>query len=279
MSVNDAFIKTPDGLQLFMKLWRPEETPVANLVLIHGYAEHSGRYQEFAEWMNQRRIAVSAFDLRGHGRSSGRRAYIHSFENYLSDLTLFLERIAEIKESSPCFLFGQSMGGAIAANYVCFRSQRFNGLLLSAPALKPPDDVTSFKLIAARALTLFFPTMSVAPPIPADRLSRRVEAVQAYANDPLVYRGHWQSRTAVELIAAMIRARNAAAKLTLPLLLLHGNSDRVVPHSASGEFQERAGSKDKTFELYEGFYHELLHEPERETVFQDIYDWIQERLG
>lgn len=270
----DAFT-TPDGLRLVERHWIPEGRPRAHVAVLHGYAEHGGRYAHFGESLARRGYGVHALDLRGHGRSDGPIALVRSFNEYLADVRLFMARLAERHPGERVFLLGHSMGGTIAALYAIVDRPAIAGMLLSGPALgaaRNPGIVTRAMLLLGR----------LAPRLPAVRLdatavSRDPGVVLRYCNDPLVYRG----RVRAGLVAAMIRAARhidqRMHQLALPLLVMHGTEDRLAAHQHSVELHERAASADKALRLYEGLYHEILNEPERDEVIADIAAWLDAR--
>ena len=136
----------PDGLRLFERVWHPPQAPQAGVVLVHGYAEHSGRYDHVAAFLNDRGYAVYAYDLRGHGRSEGRRAFVDTFVRYLNDLGVFLQRVRRRLQDVPLFLMGHSMGGTVCARFYLERRPELAGLVLSSPLLRPGADAPEVPL-------------------------------------------------------------------------------------------------------------------------------------
>ncbi|MDE3095390.1 MAG: lysophospholipase [Chloroflexota bacterium] len=264
-----------DGLRLFERRWLPDGEPRAALAIVHGYAEHGGRYAHVGEALVGRGYAVFACDLRGHGRSDGPRAFVRSFGAYLADLPVFLDRVRTAVPGRPLFLLGHSMGGTIVALAAVAAPPSVEGVLLSGAGLTlagAPPPLQAAMLALGR----------IAPRLPLRRLaaadvSRDPEVVRAYEEDPLVYRG----RMRAGLIAAMIRAaRRIGAGMedvTLPLLIMHGTADALTEPAGSRELYARARSADRTLKLYEGLYHEILNEPERAQVIDDIARWLDAR--
>lgn len=263
-----------DGLQLFERTWAPDESPRAVVAVVHGYSEHSGRYQELSQRLTDAGYAVSLFDLRGHGKSAGARAFVRSFDEYVRDLQSFIERLREREPDLPLFLLGHSMGGLIAALWTLKHGSTVRGLALSAAALKVSDEIHPW-------LQRFSAVIGAAAPrLPTIRfndafLSRRAEVVQAYRDDPLVYHGRMLARTGAELVRNSREIAGRVSRITAPLLAMHGSADRLTDPAGSRRLYEQAASSDKTFKLYEGLYHELLHEPERQQVMTDLVDWLR----
>lgn len=268
-------LHTADGLRLFTQGWQPATPPRAQVVIVHGYAEHSGRYAALAARLVADGYTVQTFDQRGYGRSEGRRAYVASFDVYVQDLHRFMEQVKARSPHLPVFLFGHSMGGAVAACYVLDFAPPLAGLILSSPALRSNDARLLQKLAGLLgALAPRLPTLR----LDCTLLSRDRAVVTQARQDPLNYHGRYLARTGAEIIRAMRRLETDGEHLALPLLLLHGTADRITDPGATAELYERADSTDKTIELYDGLYHETFNEPEKEHVIADILLWLEEHL-
>lgn len=263
---SDTFASS-NGATIFEQWWRPEGEPKAVLAICHGYAEHSGRYAQVAADLNARGYVVEALDLRGHGRSSGERVAIDSYDEYLDDVHGFLGRVRQRNPGKKVFLLGHSMGGGVVVNYVIARDHRLDGLLLSGAGMLGPRPQ---------------PNPSDPPPrpapLPANTISRDPAVVSAYENDPLVYRGVRNPKMAEASRPAYERVQARMDEISLPLLIMHGNDDLLVPYQGSEVLMERAVSKDKTLKLYPGLYHEILNEPERDQVVADVIAWLDARV-
>ena len=262
-------------VQLRGQAWLPEREPAAVLVISHGLAEHSGRYAQLAERLvEERGYAVYALDHRGHGRSGGERANIGRFQYVVSDLGTFVGRVQRQHPDAPAFLLGHSMGGAIALACAVRNPAGLKGLVLSAPALASGQAVSPAKAWLVRLLSRVAPNTG-ALTLPADAISRDRAVVQAYESDPLVFRGAIPARTLVELLEAMAGFADSVPKLRLPVLVQHGTADSLVPLAAVKPLYDRLGNpKLRTVRLYEGLYHEVYNEPERDRVIADLEAWI-----
>jgi alpha-beta hydrolase superfamily lysophospholipase len=258
---------------IFTQWWLPDGEPRAVVAIVHGYAEHSGRYTHLAAFLNARGYAVEALDLRGHGQSSGRRAFVGSFSEYLSDVARFLRAVHERHHGKPVFLLGHSMGGGIATLFVIARKPDIAGLILSGPALRVRSAPVGLKMRALRLLGKAVPTYSLKP-LPASAISRDPAVVEAYENDPLVYRGGMRIGHGAASMRALERVQLDMEEIDVPLLILHGTDDKLTSPEGSEELAERARSTDKTLKLYDGLYHEVFNEPEQETVMHDLAEWL-----
>ena len=241
---------------------------------MHGYAEHSGRYLHAAEYLVRSGYAVYAFDLAGHGRSEGKRAFVWSFDEYLVDVEQTLSRARERAAGKRFFLLGHSLGGAIAALFAIEKRPGLAGLILSGPYLKLTGDIPPLRLKLALIFGTILPNLPVAKKIDSSLLSRDPVVAERYDKDPLVYHGMMKAREAAEIIRAVKRIQAEMEAVTLPLLILHGSGDRLADIEGSKEFYRGAGSTDKTLKIYEGLYHEVLNEPEKERVLADIAAWL-----
>ncbi|NNC55148.1 MAG: alpha/beta hydrolase [Pseudomonadales bacterium] len=277
MSHTEATFAAPDGATIYYQVWKPENTR-AILLLAHGLAEHSARYAAFAAYCNQRGFAVAALDHPGHGRSDGTPGYIPRFEDYLIALEAFRARIAEQNPGLPMILVGHSMGGLIAANYLQQAQQHFSACVLSGPAIKSDAEPPRWQLAILRFVSRFLPKLGVMQ-LEAAGVSRDAAVVDDYLNDPLVYTGKISARQATEMFAAMQQAQAGAAKINLPLLVLHGGDDKLTAPEGSRLFCDWVGSIDKQVKIYPSLYHEIFNEPEREQVMDDMLAWCKQRLA
>jgi acylglycerol lipase len=293
----------PDGLELHEQYWLPEAKSTAAVGIVHGFQEHGGRYAELAEVLTRNGYCAYALDLRGHGRSEGPRVMVSSFEEYLADLDIFLDRIHQRESDKPVFLFGHSMGAAIVAliaitrqpqigdctnfhgHHACmvgengtvpFDSRKIAGIILSAPPVQVGGQVFPVLRHLAGWVSRVWPSLRLVH-MGSRFISRDPEVVADFRRDPLVYHGRFPVRTGAEILRAGKQIQDSANLLRLPLLILHGTGDLVTSSEGSRLLHMRAGSCDKTLHLYEGLYHDLLHEPEKEHVKADIVAWIKEK--
>ncbi len=266
-----------DNLPLFEQAWLPEGQPRAVVVLVHGLLEHSGRHAETAEALVGEGYAVYAMDLRGHGRSEGPRCDVGSFDEYLLDLDIFFGKVKSKYANLPIFLFGNSMGGLIAGRWSIRRNVNLAGLILTGPLLAVADEFMPRLRHLASIGSLFFPKLRVAQIDPA-WLSRNAEAVASYRRDPLFFQGRFTVRLGAEALCAIKQLPADAMQLRVPLLILHGSADMVCGVAGSRQFCEKASSSDKTLQVYDGLYHELLDEPERDRVMADLTAWLGGRV-
>lgn len=263
---------------IYYQVWRPELAPQALILIVHGAAEHGGRYQRFAEHFARLGYALAALDHTGHGRSDGTPGFVRRFSDYLDSLDIFQNHLAMEFVGVPQVLLGHSLGGLISGNYLLQNQQAFVGCILSGPAIKTDLEPPFWQFWLIRLFSLVAPRMG-ALQLDANGVSRDPEEVERYLNDPLVYTGKLSARMLLELFTAMAQIQLRAGEIKLPLLILHGGADLLASPEGSRFLNEAVSSPDKTLKIYPDLYHEIFNEPERLDVFADIERWLAERLN
>ena len=262
-----------DGLTLFRRGWIPE-APTRALLVVHGFGEHSGRYDEIAVWLAARGCAVHAFDLRGHGRSAGARTHVDRFDQYLDDLQGFHAAVREEHPGLPLGLLGHSMGGLIGLAYPIERRPSLVAAVISGPALAVDGRGTLLRAAFARTMRMVAPRLSLSAGLDATGLSRDEEVVRRYLRDPLVGRNITVS-LAAELMQAASRTRSRGSEIEPPVLILHGAADPLCSAAASEAFAKSVGSAGSGLRIYPELRHEIFNEPERERVYADAWQWLE----
>jgi alpha-beta hydrolase superfamily lysophospholipase len=259
------------GQLLFRRSWLPK-TSEQIIILVHGYGEHSGRYEQTAADLAHAGFEVHAYDQQGHGRSSGIRCHVRRFEHLLDDLEGFVAAVRAERPPLPVVVVGHSMGGLVVAAYASQRNPKIAGVATSAAALAMPEDFSRARAIAVHVLKWLAPRLSLASQLDPNALSRDPAVVGAYLEDPLVQRKITAS-LASEMLSAM--KRTAAASVRLPMLLLHGEDDQICPVVGSRRFFEQLNVTQRRLVTYPGLRHELFNEPERANVLSDLVGWIR----
>ena len=265
------------GKSIYFQCWHPEHNVRALVVIVHGAAEHGGRYQPFAEYFTERGYAVAALDQIGHGRSDGGRCCIRSFDEHQETLRLFQRRLEEGNPGLPMILLGHSMGGLIAANYLLAHQSQFQGCILSGPAIKTELQPPWYQFLLIRLFSALTPDLGVLQ-LDASGVSRDPAEVERYVNDSLNFTGKMTARMVSEMFRAMQNIQQRAGEIELPVLLLHGGEDSMTAPSGSQFLNDHVASADKTLKIYPGLYHEIFNEPERLDVFGDVERWLDARL-
>jgi len=263
--------------EVYWQYWQPGTQPRALLLVVHGAGEHSGRYATFARYFNARGYIVAAIDHPGHGRSAGTYGHIDSLDELLAALEQFRQQVDKDFPGLPRFLIGHSMGGLLAGLHLLSRQQDYAGCVLSGAAIKTDIEPGALQMLLIRCLSLFTPRKGVMQ-LDANGVSRDPAVVRNYIEDPLVNHGQMSARMVAQLFSGMHRLRAEAGKITLPLLVLHGDADTMTSPEGSRFLYEHVGSTDKALEIFPGMYHEIFNEPERDALFGDVLEWCENRL-
>lgn len=261
------------GSEIAWRAWLPEVRARGVIVLVHGVAEHSGRYAHVGKRLAGAGFAVYALDHIGHGKSAGGKANIGSMDGAADNVAAMLNIASREHPQVPRFLIGHSMGSLIVLHLATRATVDVAGIVLSAPPLDIPLGNPVQRLLAP-LLTRITPNLGVLK-LDSSQISRDPEVVRAYDNDPLVYRGSLPARTAVEILDTTALVKQRLDRLTVPLLVLHGTGDAIAAPSSTDLIERNAGSKDLTAIRYEGLYHEIFNEPEQDEVLGNVVDWLE----
>lgn len=263
------------GRRIHFRVWevddsQPGASPRGTVVIVHGYGEHGGRYGHVAERLTREGYRVLAPDHHGHGESEGTRGRI-SFEDAVTDLDHLVNIAHDAPAGPPVFMLGHSMGGALALRYALSHADRLTGLIVSAPLVQVEGRAAA-KLLG-RVLGVIAPGAPVAR-IDPGLVSRDPAVVAAYAEDPLVHHDPIPAETVSEFLRHAATLPDHVHRITLPTLLLYGTADRLCAPAGAELVRERMRQADLTTRTYEGLYHEILNEPERDRVLDDIVEWL-----
>lgn len=277
MDHEEGTFRGTGDLELFYQRWRPDDEPRGVLAIVHGLAEHSGRYGTVVDRLVPSGFAVYGFDLRGFGRSPGQRGHVDSWSDYRGDVEAFLAMIRGEEPGRPLFLMGHSMGGLIALDFLLRRPDGLAGAVVSGPGLEPVGVAKWYLVMVAKLLSLVWPRFSLDVGLNVKAVSRDPEVVEAFLNDPLRHSlGTVRWGTESLKVIEWIKAR--PGDLHLPLLMVHGGADRLVSSEGTRRFFEKAGSADKELHVYEGGFHEPHNDVNREQVLADLESWLERHL-
>jgi acylglycerol lipase len=263
------------GLKIFTRSWQPTEAPRAVVVIVHGFNSHSGHYLWVGEQFAENGLAAYALDLRGRGLSDGERFYVDKIDDFIDDVDTFVELAKAEHPGLPVFLLGHSAGGVISCVYTLEHQAKLAGLICESFAheLPAPD----FVLAVLKGLSHVAPHARVFK-LDNNGFSRDPMVVEALNSDPLIDNEVQPTLTAAVMVRADERLKEEFGQITLPVFIIHGTLDSVTKPSGSQHFYERAGSPDKTLKLYEGHFHDLLNDLDKEVVMGDILAWIDKRI-
>ena len=269
----EHFFDAGDGLRLFFRRWLVPQAK-GLVAVIHGFAEHSGRYAHVVDFLCAQGWSVAAYDCRGHGQSGGRRAHIDHFQEYLDDTRSFLDEVKKAGFTKLPILLGHSQGALIAARYVQMLPDAVAGLVLSSPFLGLAMKVPALKVAAGKVVSKIFPTLAMKTGLDPALLSHDQEVVEKYAADPLVS-NIATARWFTEIQQAQETAVQQSGGINCPMLMLLAGNDRVVSSSISKQLFSGAASADKILHEYEDYYHETMNEVGRDKVLVDLGTWLE----
>lgn len=279
MKAFDANWKSKDGTNLFVRGWEPDDRPKALVAFVHGLGEHISRYEHVGKAMTDAGYAFAGFDLRGHGKSGGIRGHSPSLEVAMQDIKEFLIFLTQRYRHTPRFLYGHSLGGLLTLAYTLKNKTGFKGVITTGAALRSQVHDQKIKVIMAKVLGSLIPTTLLPSGLDASILSRDPNVVTAYRNDPLVH-----DRMSLGFGKAGLNATDYvwqyAEQFAVPLLIMHGAADHnTYPHGSEDFAKLAAKSNDNvTFKLWDGLYHEVHNEPEKEHVINFMIEWLDRHL-
>ncbi len=263
------------GLKLFVRSWRPGGRSRAAVMIVPGFNSHSGHYLWVGEQLAREGLATYALDLHGRGRSDGERYFLNSLDDYLSDVGALLRLVTAGEPGLPVFLLGHSAGGVISCVFTLQNQKELAGLICESFAFQVP--APKFALAVIKGLSYLAPHVPVLR-LPNKEFSRDPNVVAALDADSLIADEVQPTKTVAELVRADERLKWEFPLIKLPVLILHGDDDKVTKPAGSRFFYEKAGSSDKTLKIYEGHYHDLLNDIGKEVVIDDIKAWISDRI-
>jgi acylglycerol lipase len=263
------------GLKIFTRSWQPDEKPCGVMVIVHGFNSHSGQYLWAAEQFTKNGLAVYALDLRGRGRSEGERYYVEKMDDFVEDVETLVKQAKSENPGLPVFMLGHSAGGVTACVYALDHQAEINGLICESFAYQLP--VPEIVLTFLKGLSYITPHTHVFSLKNKD-FTRDEKVVEEMNNDILIKGESQPAQTAAAMLHASERLKKEFPNIALPVLILHGTADKATKPSGSQHFYDAAGSNDKTLKLYEGHFHDLLNDLDKEIVMTDIQNWIDERI-
>jgi alpha-beta hydrolase superfamily lysophospholipase len=261
---------------LYYRQWSEVETPKACIMLIHGLGEHCQRYDSFAEHLNQAGYAVYSMDLPNHGKSEGLKGHVDSFDVFTNAASGLYQRIKSQNTNAPVYLLGHSMGGLISARYLIDHQDDFAGAILSGPAIESPQTPPAWQVALMKFISLFAPRLGMLE-LDGSLVSRDPAVVKAYMDDPLINSNKMSAKLLVEFFKTMAEVNIGAGEISLPILIMHGEADKLTAPSGSKWLHENVSSNDKSLNIYPELFHEIFNEPEGPSIFAEVVNWLDER--
>ncbi|AJA49408.1 lysophospholipase [Clostridium pasteurianum DSM 525 = ATCC 6013] len=278
MEIKEFYHDAIDGTKLFFREWIPNGDIKGVLCIIHGLGDHSNWYSGLVNYINKNKFAVIAFDLRGHGKSEGKRGHTPSYEIFMDDIDILLNFAKKHFGKVPTFFYGHSFGGNLTLNYVLRRKPDINGVIISSPWLSLYSDPPKSKLYFTFLLNKIWPSFLVDNIVNEAALSHNPDILQAYSNDPLTH-SCISARLFTTAYRAGLWAIDNASNFNVPLLLIHGDSDKITSSEKSKLFAEKVPNNLCTIKIYEGLYHSLHNELCNKKIFSNIGEWISKTVS
>ncbi len=269
--------KAHDGTDIFAQGWESgAKTLKAVVCLVHGLGEHSSRYRHVAEAFGLEGYTLFAADLRGHGRSGGKRGHIPSIAMVMKDIDLLLEQAQTLYPGVPLILYGHSLGGILVLHYGLSHKPEVKGVIATSSGLRTALENQPIKILAAKVLGSVIPGVSLPSGLDVNAISHDKHVVELYKNDPLVHDKVSLGFGKIMLSTAKWTLQHSSA-FSLPLLLLHGKADAIA--FASGSIEFAAPLKERcSLVLFDGAFHELHNEPEKAKVIKTMTNWMDSLL-
>jgi alpha-beta hydrolase superfamily lysophospholipase len=263
-----------DGTELFYQTWE-QPNSCGTIVITHGLAEHSECYQRLVDGLAPHGWSCLGWDMRGHGKSEGKRGAVKAFDDFSSDLKVLSETLPKLNLPKPYFLLGHSMGGLVNINAILkFGEMGYTAATLSSPLLGIAMEVPPLKDMAARFLKSWIPSLTLNNEIIYEDLTHDEAVYSTYDRDPLRH-----DKISLALYLGMIDTFNwvllNAPKFKIPVFMQLAGEDRITSRKAAERFFERLGSPRKDLKIYKDYYHEIFNETGRQQVYTDLNNFLK----
>ncbi|HEY5751195.1 MAG TPA: lysophospholipase [Chryseolinea sp.] len=269
-----ATFDVSNGLKVFYRHWKPADSPKAVMVIVHGFNSHSGYYQWTANQLADSGYETYALDLRGRGNSDGERFYIADMNEFVDDVDQLVSIVKVAHPALPVFVLGHSAGGVLSCLYMLAHQDRVNGFICESFAYQVP--APDFAIAVLKGLSHLAPHAHVLK-LKNEDFSRDAAVVEAMNNDPLIAHEVQPTRTVQQLAVSDERLKKEFSSIQIPLFIIHGSKDKATNPSGSEFFYQQASSTDKALKIYEGHYHDMLNDVDKEVVMADILAWLNQR--
>jgi len=250
--------------------------PKGVIIIVHGLAEYCERYNYLVEMLNQNDISAYRYDMRGHGKSGGKKGWIDNYDSYIKDLGQIVKIVKEENKDIPIFIMGHSMGGFITAAYGIQNKNKVESIILSAPALKRPENAKGINGLLIKTINKIYPSYKMKNNL-GKLVSRDKRVVDKYISDPLVLKKISIKLYYEFLIKGIGWIQNNIRKFDYNCLIIHGKEDKIINYKSSVRFEKKIKSNDKKIIIYDNLYHEILNEKEKNIIIKDILRWVEDR--
>ena len=258
---------------IFLRSWPSNNDPIYNIIIIHGLGEHSGRYKEFASFFIKKNIGVFSFDLIGHGKSDGLKGHISNIKDFTDSIEEVLIQVRKRFINTPIIIFGHSLGGCLALNYLIERkSKEISLAIISSAWIETEIQIPKYLLIVQRVIHTLFPKVRLSNRLDTKDLSKDIKIIDKYKNDPLVH-----DRISLNLLSEINKTiekiKNKDYNIEIPVLIIHGKKDKIISYKGSELINKKI--KDSKLKLYDNVYHEPHNDNEKKEILEYYYDFIK----
>ena len=264
-------IPASDGINLFIRDYSLQNSNEV-ILIIHGLGEHSGRYLKLIQDFNDKNISVFTIDIRGHGKSGGKRGHSPFYKQLMNDIQCFIEHVTNKTSNQKYFLYGHSMGGNLVINYSLQKNIKIDGIIATSPCIQPAIEPPKIKLFMGKLFQKLIPSLTLNNGLDINGISRNLRVIEDYINDPFIH-NRLSVKLGMDIINSGIYALENSQNIAVPMLVFHGRKDRLVSYNASKKLVEISGSNVK-FIGFKDAYHEIHNEEEKEELLKNIFDWI-----
>jgi acylglycerol lipase len=264
-------ISASDGIKLFIRDYSLQNSNKV-ILIIHGLGEHSGRYLKLIQDFNDKNISVFTIDIRGHGKSEGKRGHSPFYQQLMNDIQCFIEHVTKKIPDQKYFLYGHSFGGNLVINYSFQENKKINGIIATSPLIKPSIAPSRIVLFMGKLFKKIVPSLILSNGININEISRNMQVINDYINDPLIH-NKVSVQLGLDIISSGIYALENSQYITVPMIVFHGKNDGLTSYSASQKLVQNSGPNIK-FIGFDDAYHEIHNEPEKVELLRNIFNWI-----
>jgi acylglycerol lipase len=264
-------ISASDGIKLFIRDYSLQNSNKV-ILIIHGLGEHSGRYLKLIQDFNDKNISVFTIDIRGHGKSEGKRGHSPFYQQLMNDIQCFIEHVTKKIPDQKYFLYGHSFGGNLVINYSFQENKKINGIIATSPLIKPSIAPSRIVLFMGKLFKKIVPNLILSNGININGISRNMQVINDYRNDPLIH-NKVSVQLGLDIISSGIYALENSQYITVPMIVFHGKNDGLTSYSASQKLVQNSGPNIK-FIGFDDAYHEIHNEPEKVELLRNIFNWI-----
>jgi alpha-beta hydrolase superfamily lysophospholipase len=270
------FLEDDKKRKIFYQQWLPDTQPKAMIAIVHGLGEHTGRYADFANYFTSNGFGILGIDTYGHGKTEGKKGHADSMEAYMTQIATLIEETKKMSQGKPIFLYGHSMGGNLVLNYLFRYKSDIQGLIASAPAVKPGFTPPAIKVLIGRIGKVIAPSFTQPNGLDLEGLSHDPAIKAAYVADPLVH-NQLSGVVGIGILDWGQWLLKNAKKSSIPVLFIHGSDDKITCFESSKQLASQLEG-DVTFKAFEGMKHEMHNEINKKDALDYLAKWVSKYL-